>query len=184
MNKQQWFKQAMTIGLCTTIGFSTLLATGAGTAPAAASAVSADAVSADSVSADSVSASAAGSKVVSFGKKYLGTRYQFGASTSTTRYFDCSSFTQFIFKKYGVDLPRTSVAQSKVGSSVSKANLRVGDLVFFSSGSRANGKNVTHVAVYAGNGKILHTYGSPGVTISDLNSGNWKKTYLKSRRVL
>lgn len=71
-----------------------------------------------------------------------------------------------------------------MGTSVSKANLRVGDLVFFSSGSRANGKNVTHVAVYAGNGKILHTYGSPGVTISDLNSGNWKKTYLKSRRVL
>lgn len=57
----------MTIGLCTTIGFSALLATGAGTAPAAASAVSAD-----SVSADSVSASSTGSKVVSFGKKYLG----------------------------------------------------------------------------------------------------------------
>lgn len=93
MNKQQWFKQAMTIGLCTTIGFSALLATGAGTAPAAASAVSADAVSADSVSASST-----GSKVISFGKKYLGTRYQFGASTSTTRYFDCSSFTQYIFK--------------------------------------------------------------------------------------
>lgn len=67
MNKQQWFKQAMTIGLCTTIGFSALLATGAGTAPAAASAVSAD-----SVSADSVSASSTGSKVVSFGKSIWG----------------------------------------------------------------------------------------------------------------
>lgn len=60
----------------------------------------------------------------------------------------------------------------------------MGDLVFFSSGSRATGKNVTHVAVYAGNGKILHTYGKPGVTVSDLNSGTWKKTYLKARRVL
>lgn len=174
MNKHPWVKRALTIGLCTTIGFGALLATGAGTAPAAAAAVS----------ADSVSASAKGSSVVSYGKKFLGTRYKFGASTSTTRYFDCSSFTKYIFKKYGVDLPRTSVAQSKVGSAVSKSNLRVGDLVFFSSGSRANGKNVTHVAVYAGNGKILHTYGSPGVTISDLNSGNWKRTYLKARRVL
>lgn len=174
MNKQQWFKQVIAIGMCTTIGLGTLMATGAGTAPAAAA----------SVSSSAVSASSTGSSIVSFGKKYLGTRYQFGASTSTTRYFDCSSFTQYIFKKYGVNLPRTSVAQSKVGSSVSKANLRVGDLVFFSSGSRATGKNVTHVAVYAGNGKILHTYGSPGVTISDLNSGNWKKTYLKARRVL
>ncbi|MEK4058692.1 MULTISPECIES: C40 family peptidase [Paenibacillus] len=169
MKKQQWFKQAIVVGMCTTIGLSTLMVTGAGTAP---------------VAAASVTSSSTGQKVVNFGKNYLGTRYQFGASTSTTRYFDCSSFTKYIFAKYGVNLPRTSAAQSKVGTYVSKANLRVGDLVFFSSGSRANGRNVTHVAVYAGNGKILHTYGSPGVTISDLNSGNWKRTYLKARRVL
>ncbi|WP_150268066.1 C40 family peptidase [Paenibacillus tepidiphilus] len=169
MNKQQWLKQAIVVGMCTTIGLGTLMATGAGTAP---------------VAAASVSATSKASSIVSFGKKYLGTPYKFGASTSTTRNFDCSSFTKYIFAKYGVNLPRTSVAQSKVGTAVSKANLRVGDLVFFSSGSRANGKNVTHVAVYAGNGKILHTYGSPGVTISDLNSGNWKRTYLKARRVL
>lgn len=114
----------------------------------------------------------------------MGTPYDFGASTKTTRVFDCSSFMQHIFEKYGVDLPRTSAAQSKEGKAVSKSNLRKGDLVFFSSGSRATGKNVTHVAVYAGNGKILHTYGKPGVTISDLNSGTWKRTYLKARRVL
>ena len=179
MKKHQWFKQAITVGICTSIGLGTLMATGAGTAPAAAASVSASATAAASVSASSV-----GSSIVSFGKKYLGTRYQFGASTTTTRYFDCSSFTKYIFAKYGVNLPRTSVAQSKVGTAVSKANLRVGDLVFFSSGSRATGSNVTHVAVYAGNGKILHTYGSPGVTVSDLNSGNWKRTYLKARRVL
>lgn len=169
MKKQQWVKQAIIVGMCTTIGLGGLMATGAGTAP---------------VAAASVTSTSTGQKVVNLGKKYMGVRYQFGASTSTTRSFDCSSFTKYIFSKYGVNLPRTSVAQSKVGKSVSKANLRVGDLVFFSSGSRANGKNVTHVAVYAGNGKILHTYGSPGVTLSNLNSGNWKKTYLKARRVL
>ncbi|QSF42618.1 C40 family peptidase [Paenibacillus tianjinensis] len=168
MKKHQWFKQAIIVGISTTIGLSTLMATGAGTAPVAAASVS----------------SSTGQSIVNLGKKYLGVRYQFGASTSTTRYFDCSSFTKYIFAKYGINLPRTSVAQSKVGKAVSKANLRVGDLVFFSSGSRANGKNVTHVAVYAGNGKILHTYGSPGVTVSNLNSGNWKRTYLKARRVL
>lgn len=168
MNKQQWFKKAIVIGMCTTIGFGTLMATGASTAPVAAATIS----------------SSTGQKVVNLGKKYMGVRYQFGASTSTTRSFDCSSFTKYIFGKYGKSLPRTSVAQSKVGKAVSKANLRAGDLVFFSSGSRANGKNVTHVAVYAGNGKILHTYGSPGVTVSNLNSSNWKKTYLKARRVL
>ncbi|MBW4080441.1 C40 family peptidase [Paenibacillus sp. S150] len=168
MKKHQWFKQAIVVGMCTTIGLGTLMATGAGTAPVAAATVSSE----------------TGQSIVNFGKKYLGVRYEFGASASSSKSFDCSSFTKFIFAKYGIDLPRTSVAQSKVGTSVSKANLKVGDLVFFSSGSRATGSNVTHVAVYAGNGKILHTYGSPGVTISDLNSGNWKKTYLKARRVL
>jgi len=168
MNKHQWFKQAVVIGMCTTIGLSTLMATGAGTAPVAAASIT----------------SSTGQSIVNFGKIYMGVRYQFGASTSTTKSFDCSSFMKYIFGKYGISLPRSSVAQSKVGKAVSKANLRPGDLVFFSSGSRATGKNVTHVAVYAGNGKILHTYGSPGVTVSDLNSGNWKKTYLKARRVL
>ena len=169
MKKHQWFKQAIIVGMCTTIGLGTLMATGAGTAP---------------VAAASISATTKGQNLVNFGKKYMGVRYVFGASTSTTRYFDCSSFMKYIFGKYGVNLPRTSVAQSKVGVAVSKANLRPGDLVFFSSGSRATGRNVTHVAVYAGNGKILHTYGSPGVTISSMTSGNWKRTYLKARRVL
>ncbi|OKP92463.1 C40 family peptidase [Paenibacillus sp. P32E] len=168
MKKHQWFKQAIVVGMCTTIGLSTLMATGAGTAPVAAASVS----------------SSTGQSIVNLGKKYMGVRYDFGASISSTRSFDCSSFTKYIFGKYGVNLPRTSVDQSKVGRAVSKANLKAGDLLFFSSGSRANGSNVTHVAVYMGNGKILHTYGSPGVTISNLNSGNWKRTYLKARRVL
>ncbi|MNB97719.1 Murein DD-endopeptidase MepS/Murein LD-carboxypeptidase precursor [compost metagenome] len=166
MNKQQWIKKAIVIGMVTTMGLGTMMATGVGATKVEAATVS------------------KGQSVVNFGKNYMGTPYKFGASTSTTKVFDCSSFMKHIFKKYNVSLPRTAAAQSKVGTAVSKANLRVGDLVFFSSGSRATGKNVTHVAVYAGNGKILHTYGKPGVTVSDLNSGTWKKTYLKARRVL
>ncbi|WP_019910716.1 C40 family peptidase [Paenibacillus sp. HW567] len=168
MKKHQWFKQAIVVGMCTTIGLSTLMATSAGTAPAAAASVT----------------SSTGQNIVNFGSKYMGVRYEFGASTTSTRTFDCSSFTKYIFAKYGINLPRTSAAQSTVGTPVSKANLRVGDLLFFSSGSRANGHNVTHVAVYMGNGKMLHTYGAPGVTISDVNSSHWTKTYLKARRVL
>ncbi|BCG59513.1 C40 family peptidase [Paenibacillus sp. URB8-2] len=167
MRKTTFIHKALVVGVCTAIGFGGIMASGEATPTAQAASVS-----------------TTGSKIVSLGKHFLGRPYKFGASTSTTRNFDCSSFTKYIFKKYGVNLPRTSVAQSKVGRAVSKANLRVGDLVFFSSGARANGRNVTHVAVYAGGGKILHTYGSPGVTISNLNSGNWKRTYLKARRVL
>jgi len=169
MKLHNLFQKVLTVGIVSTIGFSTLLASGAGAAPAQA--------------AESVAVSK-GSQIVNYGKTFMGRPYKFGASTSTTRVFDCSSFMKRIFGKYGINLPRTSAAQSKVGRAVSKSNLKAGDLVFFSSGSRANGHNVTHVAVYMGNGKILHTYGKPGVTISNLNSGTWKRTYLKARRVL
>ncbi|MDU2243679.1 MAG: C40 family peptidase [Paenibacillus sp.] len=169
MKKRTIFQKVLTVGLVSAIGFSTLLASGA------------EPVQAQSATSTAVSK---GTQVVNYGKNFLGTPYKFGASTSTTRVFDCSSFTKYVFKKYGVTLPRTSAAQAKVGYAVSKSNLKAGDLVFFSSGSRANGRNVTHVAIYMGSGKILHTYGKPGVTISNLNSGNWKRTYLKARRVL
>ncbi|MEC0330676.1 C40 family peptidase [Paenibacillus macerans] len=169
MNMRSIFQKVLTVGIVSTIGFSTLLASGA------------EPVQAQSATSTAVSK---GSQIVNFGKQFMGTPYKFGASTSTTRVFDCSSFMKYIFGRYGVGLPRTSAAQSKEGYAVSKSNLKPGDLVFFSSGSRANGHNVTHVAVYMGGGKILHTYGKPGVTISDLNSGNWKRTYLKARRVL
>jgi len=166
-------KKILTVGLASTIGFGAFMVTGVDAASASTSNTTAQAV-----------ATSKGTQVVNYGKTFMGTPYKFGASTSTTKVFDCSSFMKHIFKKYGVTLPRTSAAQAKVGKAVSKSNLKAGDLVFFSSGSRATGKNVTHVAVYMGNGKILHTYGKPGVTISNLNSGTWKNTYLKARRVL
>ncbi|WP_106767753.1 C40 family peptidase [Paenibacillus faecalis] len=170
MNRQAWIKKAVIVSISATMGMGTLLAV----SPAS----QAEAAASSSYSQTK------GQQVVNYGKKYMGTPYQFGASTNTTEVFDCSSFTKHIFKQFGVNLPRTAAEQATQGVAVSKANLKPGDLVFFSSGSRANGKNVTHVAVYAGDGKILHTYGKPGVTISNLNSGTWKETYLKARRVL
>lgn len=104
-----------------------------------------------------------GQTIIQIGKQYLGTPYQFGSSSSTTRTFDCSSFTQRVFKKAGIQLPRNSRQQSKIGTAVSKSNLQVGDLIFFKS-YRGSSKRITHVAIYAGNNKILHTYGKPGVT--------------------
>ncbi|NEW05850.1 C40 family peptidase [Paenibacillus sp. SYP-B3998] len=115
--------------------------------------------------------------IISLGKHYMGVRYKFGAPSGFTNAFDCSSFTQYVFGKNGVSLPRSSKQQSQVGSYVSKDQLRPGDLVFFYS-------PIHHVGIYIGNGKIIHTYGSPGVTISDINSGWWKTNYKTARRVL
>jgi len=121
-------------------------------------------------------------KIIATAEKYLGTPYLYGASSSTTKYFDCSSFTQQVFEENGISLPRSSREQVTVGNYVAKSNLQKGDLVFFSTPS-SNGA-VGHVAIYAGNGKIIHTYGSPGVTYSDLNSTWWRSHYITARRVI
>ncbi|GEB34241.1 MULTISPECIES: C40 family peptidase [Brevibacillus] len=124
-------------------------------------------------------------KVISTGKKYLGTPYKFGAKSSTTAVFDCSSFTQRVFRvAVGKSLPRTSRDQAKKGVSVSKANLKKGDLVFFKASTTTKSKRITHVAIYAGNNKILHTYGQPGVTFTAFKGTSWEKRFVSARRVL
>ncbi|SFL54362.1 NlpC/P60 family protein [Paenibacillus sp. 1_12] len=130
----------------------------------------------EAASAAAINSSKA-SQIIATGKRLMGVPYMYGAPTGTTNVFDCSSFTQHVYKQYGIQLPRSSKQQSTVGSYVSRNQLQPGDLVFFYS-------PIHHVAIYMGNGKILHTYGGPGVTISDMNSGWWSSHYKTARRVL
>lgn len=131
----------------------------------------------------SVEAASKADRIVSQGLKYLGTPYKYGAKTGNTSSFDCSSFTEYLYSKQGINLPRTSKAQSKVGTYVSRNNLKKGDLVFFSTNS-SNGQ-IAHVAIYMGNGKILHTYKKGlGVTTTSLSSSWWSSHYVTARRVL
>ncbi|MGN7471176.1 C40 family peptidase [Brevibacillus sp. SAFN-007a] len=122
--------------------------------------------------------------IIKIGEKYLGTKYKYGSSSSTTKTFDCSSFTQRVFKEAGITLPRDSRQQSTVGKTVSKKDLQKGDLVFMKASVNSSSDRITHVAIYAGNGKILHTYGSPGVTYSKFDGTNWEKRVVKIKRVL
>lgn len=131
----------------------------------------------DSAHAAVASSASASSAIISTGQQFMGVPYKYGAESGDTRSFDCSSFVQHVYKLNGISLPRSSRQQSEVGTYVSRDQLQPGDLVFFYS-------PIHHVAIYIGNGKILHTYGSPGVTISDLNSGSWDSHYSTARRVL
>jgi cell wall-associated NlpC family hydrolase len=129
------------------------------------------------------SVSSIADQIIRIGEKYLGTPYKFGSSKNTTQTFDCSSFTQRVFKEVGITLPRDSRQQSTVGKTVSKSQLKKGDLIFMrSSGSSSN--RITHVAIYAGDGKILHTYGKPGVTYSTFFGTNWEKRVVTIKRVI
>ncbi|WP_016740590.1 MULTISPECIES: C40 family peptidase [Bacillales] len=122
-------------------------------------------------------------QVISEGMKYRGVPYKFGSSKKTTRTFDCSSFTQRVFKEVGVSLPRDSRQQSNVGQKVSKDQLQKGDLVFFHSYGSSSSR-ITHVAIYAGDNKLLHTYGKPGVTITNFKGTSWEKRFELGRRVI
>lgn len=113
--------------------------------------------------------------------RYLGTPYDFGAKYGQTRTFDCSSFVKYVYAKQGIYLPRVSRDQAKYGTYVSKSNLKVGDLLFF----RVNSKyRIGHVGIYAGNGDMIHTYGSGGVKYTSINKDFWKKNYVTARRII
>lgn len=123
------------------------------------------------------SASSTAANILATGEKYMGVPYQFGAASGQTNRFDCSSFTQYVFGQYGIKLPRSSKEQSTVGTYVPRNQLQPGDLVFFYS-------PIHHVAIYMGDGKLLHTFGKDGVTVTDLTSGWWNSHYTTARRVL
>lgn len=151
-------RKVISVGICSVIG---LMALGFGQASTASAATKAD-------------------KVISTGKKYLGVKYRFGAPAGVTYAFDCSSFTQYIFKKNGVSLPRSSASQATKGKKIAKSQLKKGDLVFF---KRPGKSGVGHVAVYIGNNKMLGASGK-AVKISSMNSSYWKKMYVTARRVV
>jgi cell wall-associated NlpC family hydrolase len=109
----------------------------------------------------------------------LGIPYVWGGTT--TKGFDCSGFTQYVFTESGVHLPRTSAEQSHVGTYVSKENLRTGDLVFFNTYGPPG--TVTHVAIYIGNGEIVNAV-SPVVEINRLDDHYFGPRYITARRIL
>lgn len=108
----------------------------------------------------------------------IGTRYKSGGTTE--KGFDCSGFTQYVFKAFGIDLNRTSRDQAREGSKIEKKHLRKGDLVFFNT----NGKGISHVGIYLGDGKFAHSSSKNGVTINKLSEKYYVKRYVTARRVL
>ncbi|WEK53688.1 MAG: C40 family peptidase [Candidatus Cohnella colombiensis] len=130
--------------------------------------------------AQASAATAQSLELLSYGKEYIGTPYKYGSPSGVTSAFDCSSFVQYVFQSKDISLPRTSVSQAYVGDKIDKAYLSVGDLVFYRTGNSW----ISHVAIYAGDGKILHASSTNGVTLSDMNTSYWKKAFVMARRVL
>lgn len=108
----------------------------------------------------------------------VGTPYKYGGTT--TKGFDCSGFTSYVFEQFGIDLSRSSKSQADEGYWVDKSDLRPGDLVFFNTG----GKGISHVGIYIGDGMFAHSASDEGVTKNSLSEAYYKKRYVTARRVL
>ncbi|MGE7185766.1 LysM peptidoglycan-binding domain-containing protein [Peribacillus sp. NPDC006672] len=128
-----------------------------------------------------LSYSAKADQVLAAGAKYLGAKYVYGASTSRTDIFDCSSFTLRAFQSAGISLPRNSVAQSQAGTAVSLKALQKGDLVFFDTN---NNGVINHVGIYAGNGQMLNASTSKGVSYANINNSYWGPSFVNAVRVI
>jgi len=121
-----------------------------------------------------------GNDIVKYARKYLGYKYVLGAA-SPKNGFDCSGLTSYVYSKNGYTLNRTSSAQASNGKKVSKSNLKVGDLVFFSQGS----KKIGHVGIYIGGNEFIHAANpKKGVVITSLSNSYYSKNYVTARRII
>lgn len=108
--------------------------------------------------------------------------YRYGTNKPGSLIFDCSSFTKYVYGKYGVNLKWGTSAQVKQGQYVAKSSLRKGDLIFFNNGRTSA---VSHVGIYIGNGQFIHNTiggGRNGVYMDKLS--NYSHRYATARRVL
>ena len=115
------------------------------------------------------------------GRSMLGVPYLWGGTSR--RGIDCSGFTQYSYRKIGYQLNRTAVSQLENGIVVAKADMQPGDLVFFKNTTN-NGRIATHVGIYLGDGKMIHSGASKGVVVVSLSLNYWQAHFLCARRVL
>ncbi len=131
------------------------------------------------------SAAAVARNTVRTAERYLGLPYVWGG-TSPSRGFDCSGFVYYVFAEHGIRLPRVSRDQASAGQRIPTRidRLAPGDLMFYAGRDGV----INHVAIYAGNGRIIHASSSgQGVRYDDLNTprGRYYATnMIAARRVI
>lgn len=117
-------------------------------------------------------------KLLAKAKEFLGTPYGFGGKSDERT--DCSGFTRQVFSQFGIDLPRSAAEQAEFGETVSLSDLQVGDLLFY----RTYKSDPSHVAIYAGDGQIIHaSYNARRVQFDSIEKGYYRDRFLFAKRI-
>ena len=119
-----------------------------------------------------------GDQAVNLAYDYLGVPYVWGGTSP--KGFDCSGFTQYVYKQLGITLNRTAAQQLENGTSVT--NLQTGDLVFFTN-TYATSAAASHVGIYIGNNQFIHA-ANGGVKITSLDHEYYAPRYIGARRIV
>lgn len=151
------------------------------TAPPLSSATSGNLVPASPAALETATAQTGGLRhmLAEFAMTLRNIRYRNGGKAPETG-FDCSGFVRYVYRHVaGRELPANSASQYLVGTSVARADMKVGDLVFF----RIKGKRVSHVGIYLGEGRFIHAPSSgKTVSVSALSEAYWAKRFVGAKR--
>ena len=122
-------------------------------------------------------------KIESRAKSFLGVPYVWGATGPNK--FDCSGFTQWVYRDVGINIPRVSRDQARVGKFISFNELQAGDMMFFDTHKKRTGR-VSHVGIYLGSGNFIHasSAGKKVVIYNFYEKPFYKKRFLWGRRVV
>jgi len=124
-------------------------------------------------------------KVVNYAKKQLGVKYLYGGMSS--KGFDCSGFTKYVFSHFGYDVPRVSRDYAKTGTKISVKNTKRGDILLF-TGSNKHKRVTGHLGIVVSNKnsviKFIHASSSRGIVISDLKIKYYQERILGARQII
>jgi cell wall-associated NlpC family hydrolase len=111
-------------------------------------------------------------------ERFVGIPYRWGGDTVVDG-MDCSGFVRAVYNLCGVNIPRTSREQFRVGDDVGRDSLKDGDLVFFGS----SGDSINHVGIYVGDGKFVHApRRGDEIKVSGLEESYFSKRFIGARR--
>ncbi|MFD2598671.1 C40 family peptidase [Sphingobacterium corticis] len=126
--------------------------------------------------------------IISFAKKFLGVKYKYG-QTSPSNGFDCSGFVYYVFKEFGINLPRSSSGMGQVGKGIETADAQAGDIILF-TGTNPAKRQIGHVGIVTSNSlnsglEFIHASSGKAQAVTETKlEGSYQKRFMKIVRVL